>query len=279
MYVTELQAQAADLVRKGIRGTTKSTYSTAQKRFIQFCELYQLTPLPCNPETVLLYVTYLHNAGLTPATVSVYISAIRSLHVLAGLPEPELRSPQVKLAMKAMVSLNPPPRKKMPITYNLLTSMLQILRNFPDEKMWSALLTLAFFAGLRGAEYVGQSKDTATTIGRVQFGSAPVQIMYYTVLRSKTTAHGYVIPLACSRSTACPLCAMVTYLNARYKSQPFDSTSHLFILGNGNCVNKLHVNALIKMLVKALGRDPASYSAHSIRAGAATTAAQCGFSD
>ena len=279
MCVTDLKQQAAELVRNGIRGTTKSTYSTAQKRFLKFCDDYELSPIPCSHQTILLYVTYLHNAGLTANSVSVYISAVRSLHVLAGLPEPELRTPQVKLALKAMVAKNPPLRKKLPITYDMLKNMLSLLAKFPDRLMWSALLTLAFFAGLRGVEYVGQSDQTATTVGQLQFGPDPINIMYFTLLTSKTTTHGFTIPLGCSRSPVCALCAMIGYLNNRYKQQSYDSGSKLFVFHNGTWVNKSHVNALIKMLVKAMGLDPSHYSAHSIRAGAATTAAHCGFSD
>ena len=69
--------------------------------------MYHLTPVPADSNTVLLYVTYLHNARLSSSTVSVYLSAIRSLHVLAGLPEPDIRTPQVKLALKAISALGP----------------------------------------------------------------------------------------------------------------------------------------------------------------------------
>ena len=145
--------------------------------------------------------------------------------------------------------------------------------------MWKALFCLAFFAGLRGGEYVGQSQATATQVNQVQFGPAPVQIMHYTVIRSKTTTHPYTIPLGCSHAKVCPLCSMVEYFNVRYRQSQFDANSSLFVFSNGSAVTKHHLNSVIKMLARALGLEPADYSAHSIRSGAATTAAQCGFSD
>ena len=219
----------------------------------------------------------MYNKGLTAATVSVYLSAVRSLHVMAGLPEPVIRTPQVKLAVRAIASIGPPPKKKAPITYDLLCKMINMLTTFPEGEMWSAVLSLAFFGGLRGSEYMGQNGSTAPVVGQVQIGYD--NIMHFTVTRSKTTTHGYTIPLGCSKKRVCALCLMVEYLNVRKKVRSYRVSDWLFVYSNGNRVTKEHLNVLLRSLAKKLGLNAQDYSTHSIRAGAATTAALSGFSD
>ena len=157
--------------------------------------------------------------------------------------------------------------------------MIKLLKDFPDGRMWTAVLTLAFFGGLRGAEYMGSNESDAPTVGQVQLASSPNKVMHYTVTRTKTTMHGYTIPLGCSTTNVCPYCDMIRYMNARSVNGSFGVTDWLFVYSNGVRVTKQHLNALLKRLAKCLKLNPDNYTTHSIRAGAATTAAQCGFSD
>ena len=71
---------------------------------------------------------------------------------------------------------------------------------------------------------------------------------------------------------------MTTYLAVRSRSSRVTSKDSLFIL-NGKVVSAKQVNKFIKSTVKAVGWDSDLYSAHSLRAGAATTAAVKGFQD
>ena len=72
---------------------------------------------------------------------------------------------------------------------------------------------------------------------------------------------------------------MVTYLKNRFQSKQYQCNLPLFVYNNGNHVTKSHLNLVIKSLIKQLGLQPDSYSSHSIRSGAASTAAQSGFTD
>ena len=124
--------------------------------------------------------------------------------------------------------------------------MIELLSGFPDNKMWLALLTLAFFGGLRGAEYLGADQSSAPKVNQLQFGPDPVRVMHYKVNRSKTTINGYIILLGCSRTKVCPLCCMVEYLSSRNKVKPYQVHDYLFVYTNGARVSKEHVNALLK---------------------------------
>ena len=72
---------------------------------------------------------------------------------------------------------------------------------------------------------------------------------------------------------------MITYLKSRFLGSTYQADLPLFVYSNGYHVTKVHLNAMIKRLIKQIGLQPDSYSSHSIRSGAASTAAQAGFSD
>ena len=235
---------------------------------------------------ILLFITHLHKIKLSHSTINVYLSAVRSLQVMAGLPDPDFRSPQVKLALKAVQANNLPPKKKYPIDYDLLCQMFNALQSDSNTQVWQAIICLAFFAGLRGSEYtaheLGQVKKHVTLDQVVIDYQKTQPIMYFTVSQSKTSQHSYSIPLGCTKVPVCPICTMVKYLS-NYQSaaiscnQPVSACKPLFVLNDGTIITKRLVNEKIKQLAATLGLDPTHYSTHSIRAGAATTAAKHGF--
>ena len=71
---------------------------------------------------------------------------------------------------------------------------------------------------------------------------------------------------------------MVTYLGDRLSKGKVTQSDSLFVYKSVTVSAKL-VNRFIKQVVKSLGWDPTKFSAHSIRAGAATSAALAGFKD
>ena len=144
------------------------------------------------------------------------------------------------------------------------------------------MFTLAFFAGLRGSEYTGfyiNSTFKHVQIGQVKFSNTEQGlIMYYTVCRSKTQAHGTTIPLGCTGKYICPVCMMSEYLKLRLVGDWLE-TDPLFLLPQSGVVTKKTVDSKIKQVVGVLGFDPTQFSTHSIRSGAASTAASLCFSD
>ena len=266
----------------GVRSSTRDCYSSAQKKYIQFCAWYDLSPFPASMNTILLYIAYMNTQGLSASTMSVYLSSIRSAHVMAGYQEPNIRSPQVKLALKAIKDNSAPPLQKKPIVYTMLKQMISVLNNESNAIMWSAMLSLAFFAGLRGAEYAMVSLNSGhmyPCLSHIQFATVDnTKVMYYQVQSAKTNVHGYKVPVGCTGAYVCAYCMMLRYVKHQFSTMA-DPHMPLFVFQNGQVVSKNHVNLLIKKLVAKLGYNVADYSTHSIRAGAASTAAAMGFND
>ena len=267
----------------GLRTSTHTAYSSAQKCYINFCSMYNLRPVPVQDSIILLYITFMFNKGMAFSTIQVYLSAIRSLQVMAGFQEPDLRSPQVKLALRAVKFNSAPPKQKCPIDYLLLCKMLHLVSLGSENKLWTAILCLAFFAGLRGSEYTQYSvngKLTYVKLSQIKLVTDNHDtIMYFKVPRSKTTVHGFSIPLGCTKVLICPVCSMVRYLMRFSHNYAVSADSPLFTTRDGTPISKRMVNTKLKQLAGELKLDPDSFTTHSIRAGAASTAARLGFQD
>ena len=269
------------LVQAGIRSSTKKTYSSVQRQYLQFCQYYNLCPVPATEVTILLYVTHVNKKGLAHGSVMVHLAAIRNLHVQQGYGEPNVACPQIKQALKAIKDAGPQPIRKQPIKLQLLMEMWKLLQGTSHELLWKAVLSIAFYGGLRVAEYTAtQAKsNTAPSVNSIRFEKSKGQIiMYYTVAQTKTCPAGITVPYGCSRHQVCAVCAVKAYLNYRSAPGTVYSAEPLFSY-NGKPVTRTDVEAVIKSLISQVGLPPEEYSAHSLRAGVASTAAEAGFRD
>ena len=80
-----LQAVLQRYYINGIATTTRSTYAAGQKLYTIFCSCTNRTTVPATEETLLLFVTYMITLNLSHATIKVYLSAVRHVHVTARL--------------------------------------------------------------------------------------------------------------------------------------------------------------------------------------------------
>lgn len=271
------------LVASGIRSSTKSTYSSAQKLYLGFCELYRLQPFVATEQNVLSYIAYMSLKKLSHSTMLVYLAAIRSLHIMLGFPVPDTGTPRIKLALKAILESSNAPSQKQPITYPILCNMFQLIPDTFDGHMYKSCLSLGFFAALRSQEYVlsdGSVQTPPLHISSVKFFKQDdIQCMTITVPRSKTTSHGFSVSLGCSLTQICSVCTMKSYLKLRYSSTNCDLSHPLFVQSDGTILKKSVFTAYIKKLAGQLGLNPCKFSAHSLRSGATTSAACVGFQD
>ena len=271
------------LVANGIRSSTKSTYSSAQKLYLEFCELYQLQPFVATEENILCYIAYMSLKKLSHSTMLVYLSAIRSLHVMLGFTVPETGTPRIKLALKAVLESGNAPSQKQPITYSILSNMFLIIPDTFDGYMYKSCLSLGFFAALRSQEYVAADDPAQTpplTISSVTFFKQnDVQCMTVTIPKSKTTVHGFVVSLGCSSTQICAVCTLKSYLKLRYSCTYCDISQPLFVHSDSTILKKSVFNNYIKKLASQLGLNSSEFSAHSLRSGATTSAAIAGFQD
>ena len=284
--VVDIGATSTMLMGAALKSNTKRTYSSAQSRYLTFCERFNLVTMPCTEDTLLLYVGFLFEEGLTGSSIRVYLSAVRSLHIFAGehYPTELLR---VKLALRGAVRRTPQPIRKLPITVNILRSLLYHARFRFDKILIEAVITLAFFGCFRLGELcVPDSADFDRSIhlclGDVTISHGDKTLVVF-LKRSKTdtTDAGVSVYVGCSgEATCCAFCSMVAYLEFRRTlSVGHSSGAPLFVVHGGSPLHKAYLISVLRILLSLSGYNPALYSGHSFRAGAATTAGDSDFRD
>lgn len=146
-----MKSTANKLFEAAYAPSTLRTYSSAQKKFIEFCSYYELCHLPASNETLELYVAYLHNLHFKGSSIRVYLSAIRNLHILSK-HEPPIYTARLQLIIRGAVRLSGPVNRKLPITFAVLTDIFPHLSGHTDELMLKCALTCAFFGCMRAGE-------------------------------------------------------------------------------------------------------------------------------
>ena len=131
-----LQQMAQVYYHNGLAPSTKSTYSAGQHRFFSFCKSAKLQPMPASESTLLLFATYLANTNISYATIKIYISAIRHLHVTTGMHSffnlqltPRLQ--QVLKGIQKSQSVTLPPKVHLPITIEMMESIKRLIWQTP----------------------------------------------------------------------------------------------------------------------------------------------------
>ena len=122
--------------------------------------------VPTTEDTLLLFVTHLAQQGLAHATIRVYLSAVRYLHVTAGLHKEfaEQLTPRLEMVLKGIKKEKSliTPCKRLPITIDIMAKIKATLNLKPTEHysvmIWAAC-ALAFFGFLRCSELTVPSQQ------------------------------------------------------------------------------------------------------------------------
>lgn len=82
-------AAAAALLARGYRPNTQLSYMSKFRAFLKYCAEHGRAPLPADPTTMVGYILYEQQRGaLAPPSLSKYLSAVSSVHRIAGYDDP-----------------------------------------------------------------------------------------------------------------------------------------------------------------------------------------------
>jgi hypothetical protein len=240
--------------------------------------------MPVSENTLLLYISFLFEQGLAGSTIRVYMSAVRSLHIMAGEPYPTSLL-RVKLALRGANRHTPVPIRKLPITIDILRQMLGHVRGRFDCDLVVAVMTLAFFGCFRMGELCLSDNVTFDPATHLCLGDVTVnrtdKSLTIFLKRSKTDLNnaGVSVFVGCSKDKfCCAFCSMLTYIAFRKSlKMSDDDDSPLFVVPGGRPLTKSYIISVVRLILSLSGHDPAKYSGHSFRAGAATSAGDRNF--
>ena len=261
-----------------------------------FCsQLGVSRPLPVTEELLCRFVAMLGREGLKHSTIKVYLSGVRFYQIAQGLGDPfrgvGTSHPQLEYVMRGIKRVQAEggvkTKPRLPVTPLILDKLQDRLcggtRGTQDDWMlWAAACT-GFFGFLRAAEFLCPSQQDYDPTVHLSLADIAMDnhvnpsVIRIRIKQSKTDPFraGVDVFLGRSDSKICPVGAMVSYL-ARRGHHP----GPLFIhQESGIPLSRATLVAEIRLAVTDLGLDPANYSGHSLRIGAASTAAARGIED
>lgn len=275
-YEPACQPALMPMSPRALKATTLRAY---EKALAHFRDVFMGT-VPCDRTTLDKYIASMRKSA--PSTVYLRLQALRHAHVRLGLPNP-IDAPEVRALLRQLQAGFIPakmdrtgrvrapakrkePRQARPLTRTLLTKMLDAMGTNSLDRRDRCLLLLGFSAGLSGPALVGlnvtdvQLTNDAMLVSIGEAPQAPGQdIVTRRVIAVPRTGH----ELCAARATA----EWIAHAQLDEQGGPLirrfdragDPTSHR--------LNAAYLAAVIKRRLKAVGIDPAPFSALSLKRG------------
>ena len=268
---------------------TRRVYRSAWRGFETWCRALGREPLSGDPDMLAMYATKRADDGVAISTPRVDLAAIRTAHLLAGIPL-DLRHPRLAMVVDGITRGRGtrPVRQAAPAVPDVLRLLLAACPP-ADTALGArdrAMLLLGFGAALRRSEMV------ALQLGDLD--QVPGRGLRLLVRRSKTDQRGQGQHIAVWANPAepllCPVFALNAWLTQRARARDVDWSASetmrrerpLFCAvtkagrPTGVVLSDKAVARLVKGVAQRAGLDPERYSGRSLRAGLATAAGDAG---
>ncbi len=229
---------------RGLAPSTKRSYTSAQSRYLKFCEQFSVAvPVPLYEKVLCAYVSFL--ADLKHQSTKSYLSALRHLQISAGFQDPFAASswPRLEHVLKGIKRPSVTQRvsrPRLPITPIILRAIHKAWSTQLQDGSWDAVMLwasfcLEFFAFLHAGEFTVpnyRSFDPQTHLSTndiaVDSHTAPT-LMRVSIKASKTDPfhHGVDIFVGQTFDSLCPISAILAYLAMRGESPGFSPVRDL----------------------------------------------------
>ena len=276
--MSELAVTADRLLVAAVAPSTYENYHGAYNRYHAFCNRHHLPPSPAGENTLIPFATHLSYTH-AHSSIKIHMSAIAYYSAIRGDDVDFSKFRRLYYLMKGIRRTQGGSRrrrKRAPITPAVLKeiniNLFNSSRPYEDKIMlWAALLT-AFYGFLRVSEYTSQRKtsfDPASTLLFSDMSFKKDGSVSLLIKKSKTDPfrEGVMLRIAKNRSKLCP----VNALRHLAKTHPTRS-GPLFTFANGRFLSRRDIN---RVLVESTN-GKVNISSHSLRIGAASTAAAAG---
>lgn len=262
------------------KNTIKS-YRSDLVVFYEWCLMHHVCPLPCNAPDLVHFLADQDTKGFSMATIKRRASSVSWLHRKAGFIGNN--NPRDKAFVKeALINLSRKNRdqkqdKAKELTTGLIREMVMLCKEDKNKMKGlrdRALLLMGFSSALRRSDLAKIRLEDVNMV---------IQGMEVFISSSKTdqTGRGHVVRVARGEVPAtCPVMALGDWLQLSGISEGylFRGVSKSGAI-NGSHIHPYTISRTIQSMMNKLERlDATEFSAHSLRSGFASTAAQNGAS-
>jgi integrase len=251
---------------------TRIAYARDVHAFSRWCGANNLESLPASTSTLARYLTHLVENGRKVSTVRRARISIGLAHAEAGVPRPD-QDARIRTLERGMGKVHGTREAgATPLLLEQLEQLIAALGVGTREDRDRALITLGFAGAFRASELV------ALRIEDITWRPAGIDVF---VARSKEDplARGAVVQIDCMQTPA--LCAVRAL--KRWLERVGDQHGPLLRVVAGEQIARraMQPRAVSRVIQRLSARAglPGDYSAHSLRAGLATSAHALGISD
>ena len=231
--LSTLQEQCVSFLLHGLATSTYKSYASALRKCYKFCvQAGKLqvhgSPCPADEWTLCLSATFLADS-LRAASIKVYLSAVYSLHIEYGFPDPVLNFPHLQRVVRAIKCLQGSASSEQPSITNSI--MLVIFNSFdlalPDHCMFWAACTLAYFGFLRASKIMVPSANSFPPSDHLTLHLPQRPCMFRLRLQRLTLSERELLFILALESILCalfaPWCPILLYVGMALA--PFSSFS------------------------------------------------------
>lgn len=286
MAIRGMEETVQGFVDSGLAPSTKSTYKQGKKLYLMFCNIFSVSaPYPVTKPLLCSFASYLGTLHLAPPTIKTYLAAVKHEHISRGFQDLQgsaaLKLVQRGIARQYSFDSNSHPTR-LPITPSILRGIMSLWEpqqfEFDTIMLWAALCTGFFGLG----EITSPSSTNYDTRMHITFDDISVdspvdtKLIAMNIKQSKTDQlrAGTVVNLAKTDQDLCPVAALLAYIAVRG-----DRLGPLFIFKDGRYLTQYMLIFHLRQALSRMGLDPSSFAGHSLRIGAATSAATSGMED
>ena len=249
------------------------------KRFHSFCTQYNiLQPFPLSKQLLCSFAAYLADQGLAPQTGKSYLSALHSMQISLGLPDPRDQSslPILKRVQAGIsrprVMRGSPPRICLPITVWILEAIQQSLATSsnPDRVVLWAVSATAFFGFFRLGKLLLESPAHFMPTTKLAWGDVSVDShtdpkmiqIHLKVSKCDQMGAGSNIVVGHVDSPLCPVSVILKYIEIQG-----DRPGPFFMDSSHQALTKQRFIRHIRDILNSLGLQQDQYACHSFRIG------------
>ena len=262
------------LLGRSLAPATTRAYNSAFQHYLQFCSTHNFKALPIWETNLMLFITSISQHSVS--NIKIHICAIKHYSTIYT-GQCGSHYPRLYMLVRSIKRKNRKRPKRAPVTLPKLKLIFNYLTesSLPqhDKLMLWAAVTTGFFGFLRSSEYVSPltrrfDPEKTLCFEDITYKHPNIHIQ---IKSSKTDPfrEGCSICLAPSNADVCPVTNLIAYMNQHpVKSGP------LFTYTDHTLLTQRRLNALLKSAIPSNPNNP--ISSHSLRIGAATTAASAG---